>query len=70
MKKLESLKLNKFKPYEISKESHNHVLGGWRGDTHRASGTTCDEYNDGSKFSNGGRDLWPSADVSTVSGVQ
>ena len=67
MKKLESLKANKFKGYELKAESHNSILGGWQGVTHRCGGDTCDEFNTGTIDKSTG--MYPTNDVTTVKGV-
>ncbi len=69
MKKLESLSLNKFKAYELKKESHNAILGGWIGVTNRSTGATNDNYTDSSKYYNekAGAWLYPSSDCEKLS---
>ncbi len=64
MKKIESLKLNKFKAYELKKESHNMVLGGAVTPTNTPCG--ADTANDDSKTKDGagpGHDTWDKKDI-------
>lgn len=67
MKKVESLKLNKFKKYELSKEHHNMVLGGWKGNTTASNGCViADNYDDSSKHTINGVTTWEKKDVSVA----
>ncbi len=65
MKKVESLKLNKFKAYELKKESHNMVLGGTTTPT-TSSGGCADTADNSSMTKDGGGagvNTWPKKDI-------
>jgi natural product precursor len=71
MKKVESLKLSKFKKQELTKEGYNAILGGRDQVTHKGSCDFNDNYNDASKYYNKdlGQYMWPSSDVAIGSSV-
>ena len=68
MKKMESLKLSKFKNYELTKENHNQVLGGKQGLTGAPGGCQIkDNFDDSTVTKNGGGqgvDTYPKKDIS------
>jgi len=64
--KLERLNLSKFKKHELSKESHNAVMGGAQGVTNSViTGQTNDYFNDSTMYYNKqkGQWLYPNGDV-------
>lgn len=64
MKKLESLKLNKFKGYELKSERLNAIHGGNQRPTQQPDGTHTDTYYNESAFETStGEIRWPKSDV-------
>ena len=64
MKKLQSLKLNKFKGYELKSERLNAIHGGNQRPTQQSDGTHTDTYYNESAYTNtSGQIMWPASDV-------